>query len=335
MDAYCIAFRPNIVVAGTAPFGEDTWKNATLGSPENQFAFVKPCTRCGMINIDQTQRQKSAGDATGVGATAPPRRPGSAALSDPRIYATLAKYRRRKGVVHFGQYVQYCGRPAPGLILQEGSVVNVDGSTSAMTGHSTPSRKAKPTATHNAASPAGMTPVRSATGVSESHGNTVELQPSSQQPAQTHTTAHQSSQDTKPSSQEGSHSNTGAQEDRQPHHPDSVPTRPPGQKQKQLEKSKNTPAPAPAPRQSATREGGGSGSGHGHGHGHANKNKNKNAASANRDNTAQSQKKDGSGHRVDSETGSSAQAVSQASEAETEIETEARSKSSDSKCVIC
>jgi uncharacterized protein len=44
-------FRPNIVVSGTTPFGEDTWKIIRIGGIE--FHVVKPCARCVVTTIDQ------------------------------------------------------------------------------------------------------------------------------------------------------------------------------------------------------------------------------------------------------------------------------------------
>lgn len=59
-----------------------------LGGPENVFRVTKPCARCAMINIDQHREDPSAQNLG---------RPNSAALADPRIFATLAKFRRRNG----------------------------------------------------------------------------------------------------------------------------------------------------------------------------------------------------------------------------------------------
>ncbi|MEI6290548.1 MAG: MOSC N-terminal beta barrel domain-containing protein [Chloroflexota bacterium] len=44
-------FRPNIVVNGSEPFSEDSWKIIKIG--EAEFALVKPCARCNVPGIDQ------------------------------------------------------------------------------------------------------------------------------------------------------------------------------------------------------------------------------------------------------------------------------------------
>ena len=43
-------FRPNIVLAGPAPFEEDDWLALALG--DVVLDLVKPCTRCLMVNVD-------------------------------------------------------------------------------------------------------------------------------------------------------------------------------------------------------------------------------------------------------------------------------------------
>jgi len=45
-------FRPNIVVRGTTPYAEDTWRRFTI----NGLAFegVKTCARCAVTTTDQT-----------------------------------------------------------------------------------------------------------------------------------------------------------------------------------------------------------------------------------------------------------------------------------------
>lgn len=44
-------FRANIVVAGSAPYEEDTWAEVQIG--EVRFAVVKPCSRCTMVTLDE------------------------------------------------------------------------------------------------------------------------------------------------------------------------------------------------------------------------------------------------------------------------------------------
>jgi uncharacterized protein YcbX len=45
-------FRPNLVVAGSVPFAEDTWKVIRVG--DILFDVVKPCARCAITTTDQT-----------------------------------------------------------------------------------------------------------------------------------------------------------------------------------------------------------------------------------------------------------------------------------------
>ena len=45
-----LRFRPNLVVAGTAPHAEDAWKRIRIGACE--FDVVKPCTRCVFTTVD-------------------------------------------------------------------------------------------------------------------------------------------------------------------------------------------------------------------------------------------------------------------------------------------
>lgn len=44
-------FRPNIVIRGGNPFGEDTWQDIRIGSVK--LKIVKPCSRCKMPTVDQ------------------------------------------------------------------------------------------------------------------------------------------------------------------------------------------------------------------------------------------------------------------------------------------
>lgn len=71
-------FRPNVMVAGVEPHGEDGWRRVRLGGVA--FRVVKPCARCTVPGVDQ---------ATGVGGKEPLR--------------ALAGYRRHEGKVWFGQ----------------------------------------------------------------------------------------------------------------------------------------------------------------------------------------------------------------------------------------
>ncbi len=74
-------FRPNLTVAGSDAFAEDTWKKIKIG--DSDFEVVKPCARCVVTTIDPK---------TGV--------------SGPEPLRTLATYRKTQdGKVMFGQNV--------------------------------------------------------------------------------------------------------------------------------------------------------------------------------------------------------------------------------------
>lgn len=79
-------FRPNVVVRGTAPFAEDTWRQVRLG--DVPFDVVKPCKRCAITTLDP-----HTGEAPN------PKEP----------LATLASFRRWRGGVIFGQNVVHRG----------------------------------------------------------------------------------------------------------------------------------------------------------------------------------------------------------------------------------
>ncbi len=49
-------FRPNLVVAGTQPWEEDTWKTIRIG--EVVFDIVKPCSRCIFTTVSPERGQK-------------------------------------------------------------------------------------------------------------------------------------------------------------------------------------------------------------------------------------------------------------------------------------
>ena len=82
-------FRPNIVVHGTTPFEEDTWKRVRIGGAT--FRLVKGCSRCKITTTDQ--RTAVAGAVKGVDGRTP------------EPLATLQQFREMgtKGNVYFGQ----------------------------------------------------------------------------------------------------------------------------------------------------------------------------------------------------------------------------------------
>ena len=72
-------FRPNFVVEGAEAFAEDRWKKIKIGA--EIFHVVKPCARCVMTTIEQTNGEKDGKEPL----------------------RTLAKYRTKRGKVLFGQ----------------------------------------------------------------------------------------------------------------------------------------------------------------------------------------------------------------------------------------
>jgi uncharacterized protein len=50
-------FRPNIVVRGTEPYAEDTWRTIRIG--EVTFDIVKPCARCVITTTDQSTTERA------------------------------------------------------------------------------------------------------------------------------------------------------------------------------------------------------------------------------------------------------------------------------------
>jgi MOSC domain-containing protein len=77
-------FRPNLVIAGGAPFGEDTLGSFRIGGL--RFRVVKPCDRCVLTTTDQATAERGL-----------------------EPLRTLATYRRRDGKVYFGQNVVHEG----------------------------------------------------------------------------------------------------------------------------------------------------------------------------------------------------------------------------------
>ncbi|MEM7037482.1 MAG: MOSC domain-containing protein, partial [Bacteroidota bacterium] len=73
-------FRPNLVVAGSTAYAEDTWARFSIG--EVEFAGRKPCSRCGMVTVSQDKGEKTA---------------------DKEPFKTLGKYRRKDTSIFFGE----------------------------------------------------------------------------------------------------------------------------------------------------------------------------------------------------------------------------------------
>lgn len=90
-----LRFRPNLVIAGAAPYAEDGWKRIRIG--EVELRVVKGCSRCIMTTLDPHSGERSA---------------------DREPLRTLETYRQREGQVYFGQNliaegcaVLECGMP--------------------------------------------------------------------------------------------------------------------------------------------------------------------------------------------------------------------------------
>ena len=81
-----LRFRPNLVVSGSEPYAEDSWKRIRIG--ELEFRVAKGCSRCIMTTLDPQTGERSA---------------------DREPLTTLKTYREREGDVFFGQNLIACG----------------------------------------------------------------------------------------------------------------------------------------------------------------------------------------------------------------------------------
>lgn len=79
-------FRPNLVVAGCAPYAEDQWQRVRIN--QAVFDLVKPCERCVITTTDQATALRDG---------------------DKQPLKALATYRRLKGGVIFGQNLVHHG----------------------------------------------------------------------------------------------------------------------------------------------------------------------------------------------------------------------------------
>ena len=75
-----LRFRPNLVLAGSAAYAEDSFKRIRIG--EVEFEVVKPCSRCILTTVDPVSGVRRA---------------------DREPLTTLKTYREREGQVYFGQ----------------------------------------------------------------------------------------------------------------------------------------------------------------------------------------------------------------------------------------
>lgn len=74
-------FRPNLLIAGTPPFAEDSWR--TIRMNKLLFHVVKPCDRCAITTVD----------------------PVKGVMTGKEPLQTLARYRTFEKKVLFGQYL--------------------------------------------------------------------------------------------------------------------------------------------------------------------------------------------------------------------------------------
>ena len=88
-----LRFRPNVVVSGCEPFAEDSWRellgSGSSGSSDSSdssdssiLTVVKPCSRCSIPSIDFNTGEK-----------------------DTEVLKALNTFRRREGIVYFGQNI--------------------------------------------------------------------------------------------------------------------------------------------------------------------------------------------------------------------------------------
>ncbi|TBU77246.1 MOSC domain-containing protein [Pseudomonas daroniae] len=75
-----LRFRPNLVVQGSEPYAEDSWKRIRIGGVE--FTVAKGCSRCIITTIDPQTGERS---------------------TDREPLTTLRSYRQREGEILFGQ----------------------------------------------------------------------------------------------------------------------------------------------------------------------------------------------------------------------------------------
>src|SRR3954451_13707808 len=92
-------FRPNLTVAGGAPYAEDRWRRIQVGNLV--LNVVKPCDRCVITTTDQTTTDRGV-----------------------EPLRTLATYRKVDGMVFFGQNAVHEG---PGQLRVGDSVTVSDG----------------------------------------------------------------------------------------------------------------------------------------------------------------------------------------------------------------
>ncbi len=88
-------FRPNLVVAGCAPYAEDNWRRIRIG--DSRFRVVKPCSRCVVTTVDP-----------------------DTAIKGEEPLRTLSRYRRVGNRVLFGQNVIHdtCGELRLGMEIE-------------------------------------------------------------------------------------------------------------------------------------------------------------------------------------------------------------------------
>ncbi|HHH30577.1 MAG TPA: MOSC domain-containing protein [Polyangiaceae bacterium] len=88
-------FRPNLVVAGGTPFGEDEWTSFELGPVS--FCVQKPCARCVIVDVEPDE-----------------------GVNDGAVLSELARFRNREHRTLFGQNLVHdgCGWLTEGMRLE-------------------------------------------------------------------------------------------------------------------------------------------------------------------------------------------------------------------------
>mgnify|MGYP003451898279 FL=1 len=92
-----LRFRPNLVVSGSSPYAEDSWRRIRIG--ELELRVVKGCSRCIMTTLDPATGERSV---------------------DREPLQTLKTFRERDGEVYFGQNLiaEGCGELRLGMPVE-------------------------------------------------------------------------------------------------------------------------------------------------------------------------------------------------------------------------
>lgn len=98
-------FRPNLVVAGSEPFEEDSWKRIRIGDVE--FELVKPCIRCMLTTVNpQTSKANEQNEPLRTLLD-------FRADEDGLIYFGQNLIAKNEGVIHVGDEIEILERQTP------------------------------------------------------------------------------------------------------------------------------------------------------------------------------------------------------------------------------